>query len=120
MLEHYTPHKEVESSRHPVLPDSEDYRITRIQQDMRLDGGESTMVLHLCHRYRGVRRVLRFSGVDCRHELAGNCSLYIINIGSRCWEGLKIEVGEYFESKAAYFHAADVQDITGEWRDEEA
>lgn len=62
MRDHYTPDSEIHAHRHPILPDSENYRITRIRQDIDVESGRSTLVLHLAHRDTGVKRVLSFTG----------------------------------------------------------
>jgi hypothetical protein len=117
MRDHYTPHAEIEAHRHPVLPGSEHYRITRIQHDADLESGQSTLVLHLAHRQTGERRVLSFTGAQCDHLLAHHYGLYLLDIRHRGWESLRVEVGEFFEDGGVYFYAADVRDITHESQD---
>ena len=115
MRSDYTSHPEIEAHRHPVLPGSEHYRITRIQHDADLDSGESTVVLHFAHRETGERRVLSFSGAGCDHPLMHYYGLYVLDIRYRGWEDLRVEVGEFFEEGGVYFHAADVRDVTAEF-----
>jgi|ERR1035441_783807 hypothetical protein len=114
MRSNFTPHAEIEAHRHPILPGSENYRITRIQHDANLESGESAVILHLAHRKTGERRVLSFTGGGCDHPLKHYYGLYLLDIRYRGWEDLRVEVGEFFEEGGVYFHATDVRDITHE------
>ena len=80
-----------------------------------LETGDSTLVLHLAHRETSERRVLSFSGAGCDHPLKHSYGLYLLDIRYRGWEGLRVEVGEFFEEGGIYFHAAEVRDVTSEF-----
>jgi hypothetical protein len=113
-MQNGTPFDEIKVHRHPILSNSERYRLTRIQHDANLETGDSTIVLHLAHRETGERRVFSFTGGGCRHPLADCIGLYLMDIRYRGWEDLRVEVGEFYEEGGVFFYARDVREITAE------
>lgn len=109
----FTQFDEVEQHRHPILPDSQHYRLIRARYDIRYDGSESSVVLDLQHKDTGGTRRLRFDGASISRTLEQPYGLYILDIRYRGWE-LGVEVGEYFEEGGVYFHARSVRGISAE------
>jgi len=109
----FTPFDEVEQHRHPILPDSERYRLVRAHYDIRYDGGDSNVTLYLQHQETAETRCLLFAGATLRHPISEVHGLYILDIRYRGWE-LSVEVGEYFEDGGVFFHARSVRDITSQ------
>lgn len=114
-MDWHTPIAEVDANRHPVLPDSERYEVTRCVYDFDYEDGKSTITLALLHRQTGERRCLRFVGVSCSHPLSGYHGIYILDTSYRQWERrVRIEVGEFFEDGGVYFLAESVEEMHAE------
>lgn len=103
---------EVNSNRHPILRDSENYQIVRCTYDFDHERNDNTITLTLVHRMNGERKRLQFTGVTCDHPLSQNDGIYILDTQYRQWEKSKrIEVGEYFEDGGVYFYAEGVEEV---------
>jgi hypothetical protein len=109
----FTPFDEVEQHQHPILPDSQLYRLIRARYDLRYDGGDSSVTLDLQHNETAATRRLLFEGVLLRNPLSDVYGLYILDIRYRGWE-LGVEVGEYFEEGGVFFHARNVRDVSSQ------
>src|SRR5579872_2607401 len=111
-FDHFTPIAEVAAHRHPILPNSERFEITRFVYDFNREAGESSITLTLVSQDTGERKCLRFSHVRCRHPLEGYFGIYILDTSYRQWQrDVRIEVGEYFEDGGVYFYAESVEEL---------
>ncbi len=108
---HFTPFEEVEQHRHPILLDSQQYRLIRAIYDIRYDGGDSSVSLDLQHDDTTETRRLLFDCVTLRDPLSEVYGLYILDIRYRGWE-FGVEVGEYFEEGGVFFHARSVREVS--------
>jgi hypothetical protein len=111
----HTPIAEVDANRHPILPNSERYKIVRCVYDFDQEHGQNTITLTMVHRETGDRRCLQFSGVSCAHPLQGYYGIYVLDTSYRQWEmRVRIEVGEFYEDGGVYFLAESVEELSSQ------
>lgn len=111
-FDHFTSIAEVDTYRHPILPNSERFEIVRFLYEFDREMGQSSITLTLVSRDTAERKCLRFSQIRCSHPLERYFGIYILDTAYRQWEReIRIEVGEYYEDGGVYFYAESVEEL---------